>query len=279
MEYTDFYKEFGPLGYLANYSNHGFFKNGVYYKTVEHYYQSEKFEDLDLKNKIINADTPKEASNIGRDRGNKRIDNFKSIKNKVMYDGIYEKFFQNKDIRNKLIGTGNTIIREMTIDEYYWGVGKDLSGQNNIGKILMKVRDKLRKEVLDTMINDCFNKDVVLLTSDLNSFDSIFSSNLLLRIFNKLGIKCMLISRDDFSFEIDPNKYYFLINHNKLNGIPKEMVVGCIDNHELTGEFDNVISINYSSFSLVIYYLFNDKYDFSKEEKELILKSIIQNTF
>jgi predicted NAD-dependent protein-ADP-ribosyltransferase YbiA (DUF1768 family) len=32
----EFYKEFGDLGYLANYSNHGFSIDGVYYKTVEH---------------------------------------------------------------------------------------------------------------------------------------------------------------------------------------------------------------------------------------------------
>lgn len=149
MSYVDFYKEFGPLGYLANYSNHGFYKNGIYYKTVEHYYQSEKFDNIEIKNKIINAETPKEASNIGRDRKNKRIDNFKDIKNSVMYDGIYEKFSQNIDIRNKLIQTGDAIIREMTIDEYYWGIGKDLSGCNNIGKILMNVRDALKKELLE----------------------------------------------------------------------------------------------------------------------------------
>ena len=49
----EFYKEFGELGYLANYSNHGFTKDGVFYKTVEHYYQSEKFDDPEIKNKII----------------------------------------------------------------------------------------------------------------------------------------------------------------------------------------------------------------------------------
>ena len=26
----EFYKEFGELGYLANYSNHGFTKNGIF---------------------------------------------------------------------------------------------------------------------------------------------------------------------------------------------------------------------------------------------------------
>ena len=39
---VDFYKEFGELGYLAIYSNHGFYEDGVFYKTVEHYYQAKK---------------------------------------------------------------------------------------------------------------------------------------------------------------------------------------------------------------------------------------------
>ena len=106
----DFYKEFGDLGYLANYSSHGFYKNDIYYKTVEHYYQSEKFDNIEIKNKIINCDTPKEASNVGRSRDLKRIDNFKDKKLDVMYEGLYLKFSQNKDIRSKLIETGDSLI-------------------------------------------------------------------------------------------------------------------------------------------------------------------------
>ena len=92
----EFYKEFGELGYLASYSNHGFFKNGIYYKTVEHYYQSEKFDNKKLKEKIINCSTPKEASIIGRDRNNIRRKDFDKLK--TMYDAVYEKFNQNRDM-------------------------------------------------------------------------------------------------------------------------------------------------------------------------------------
>ena len=74
----EFYKEFGEYGYLANYSNHGFYVNDVFYKTVEHYYQSEKYSDNEIKQKIINAPTPKEASTIGRDRKNIRKKDFKN---------------------------------------------------------------------------------------------------------------------------------------------------------------------------------------------------------
>ena len=39
-----------------------------------------KFDDKVLKNKVINAKTPKEASIIGRDRNNKLKNNWKNIK-------------------------------------------------------------------------------------------------------------------------------------------------------------------------------------------------------
>ena len=143
----DFYKEYGELGYLANYSNHGFYKDNIYYKTAEHYYQANKFDDINIRNKIINAKTPKEASNIGRDRNNIRKKDFNKIKNKVMEEAIYEKFKQNSDIRTKLLETGNEEIREMTTKESYWGVGPNLDGSNYSGKILMKVRERLRKEL------------------------------------------------------------------------------------------------------------------------------------
>ena len=49
----EFYKEFGEYGYMANYSNHGFYINDIFYKTVEHYYQSEKYSDNKIKQKIL----------------------------------------------------------------------------------------------------------------------------------------------------------------------------------------------------------------------------------
>ena len=65
---VDFYKEFGELGYLANYSNHGFYEDGVFYKTVEHYYQAKKYDNPTIIKKILEADTPKEASIIDQCR-------------------------------------------------------------------------------------------------------------------------------------------------------------------------------------------------------------------
>ena len=124
-----FYKEFGDLGYLATYSNHSFTVNGVFYKTSEHYYQSKKFTNEEVIKKILNAETPKEASTIGRDRNNKKIENWKQIKKDIMFDAVYYKFKQNKDIMKKLLDTGNEEIIEETVKENYWGCGPNKDGE------------------------------------------------------------------------------------------------------------------------------------------------------
>ena len=294
----EFYKEFGELGYLANYSNHGFTKNGVFYKTVEHYYQSEKFDDPEIKNKIINADTPKEASNIGRDRSLKRIDDFKSIKNQVMYDGILEKFRQNRDIAYKLIETRNKMIAEATIDEFYWGIGKDKSGKNVIGDILVRVRKRIKKEILDNIISKCKNKEIYVLGHKNPDADSIISSYILSNVLKGLGANAQFaVLSEDYNYcESDiklitdyvknkpvivddvSNKLFVLVDHNNLEGLSKENVLGAIDHHIITGEVYDTLEIEYASTCLLIYDLFKDKYEFNDNEKELIALSVLDDT-
>ena len=140
-----FYKEFGELGYLATYSNHGFIKDGIYYQTSEHYYQSKKFKNKAVVKKIIKAKTPKEASEIGRDRNNKLRPNWKLIKNDVMYEAVLYKFLTHKDIQEKLLATGDEEIIEETVKENYWGCGPLHDGQNNYGKIMSLVRENIRR--------------------------------------------------------------------------------------------------------------------------------------
>ena len=294
----EFYKEFGELGYLANYSNHGFTKNGIFYKTVEHYYQSEKFNDPEIKNKIINADTPKEASNIGRDRNLKRIDDFKSIKNQVMFDGILEKFRQNRDIAYKLIETRNKKIAEATIDEYYWGIGKDKSGKNVIGDILVRVRERIKEEILDSIISKCKNKEIYVLGHKNPDADSIISSYILSNVLKWLGANAQFaVLSEDYNYcksdiklitdyvKVKPvivddvnNKLFVLVDHNNLEGLSSENVLGAIDHHIITGEVYDTLEIEYASTCLLIYDLFKDKYEFSDDEKELIALSVLADT-
>ena len=142
-----FYKQYGELGYLANYSSHGFELYGKYWPTVEHFYQAQKFDDETLKEKIRNAPTPKIASQIGRNPENKLKENWEKIKRDIMLEGVLAKFRANEDICKKLINTGEEEIVENTDIDYYWGCGEDKTGRNEFGKILVKAREILKKEM------------------------------------------------------------------------------------------------------------------------------------
>lgn len=289
----EFYKEFGDLGYLANYSDHGFYEDGVFYKTVEHYYQANKFSDLSIRNSIINAYTPKEASTIGRNPLNKRIDNFCDSKLVVMEKGVYLKFWNHKDIRSKLIETGREEILEMTTKENYWGVGPLKDGENHMGKILMKVRSRVREDLKKEIVNNCFGKKIYILGHKNPDTDSLVSSYILTNILKSMGLDVVYSARDDNYTEesikndyldapyiVDDynNKYFILVDHNLLDGISKTQVIGAIDHHRITGEVDDLIEIEYASCSLLIYDLFKDEYQFSSHEKELIYIATASDT-
>lgn len=290
----EFYKEFGEYGYLANYSDYGFIKNNIYYRTAEHYYQSLKFDDKKIQNKIIAVKTPKEASTIGRDRSLKRKEDFRKIKLDIMYEGVLEKFRQNSTIRSKLIETRNQEIREMTVKESFWGVGPNLDGENHSGKILMKVREVLKKELLEKIIENCKNKKVYILGHKNPDVDSVFSSLILSRILKKLNINaCFAVRDENFigekiindyleeKYEVIndyKNKYFLLVDHNNLDGIENHYVLGAIDHHRITGEIENLIEIEYASTGLLIYDLFKDIYSFSDKELLLIGLTVLTDT-
>ena len=290
----DFYKEFGDLGYLANYSNHSFSVDGIFYKSVEHYYQASKFSDPVLVQKILSCDTPKEASIIGRDRSHKRIPNFSLIKLEKMYEGVYYKFSQNKDIRSKLIETRDEEIREMSVKESYWGVGPNLDGENHIGKILMKVRSQVREELLDEILRKCQGKKVYVLGHRRADADSCFSCCLLTHILKSYGVDCVVAFRDsdfvDSSMIYDylrdeyeviddySNKNFILVDHNVLDGVPLDSVIGCFDHHRISGEVLDLIEAEYASCTLLLYDLFKDRYSFSRDEKMLVGLGVLADT-
>ncbi|MDE7478548.1 MAG: NADAR family protein, partial [Lachnospiraceae bacterium] len=69
---------------------------------------------------------------------------WEKVKFDIMYEICKAKFSQNEELREKLIATGKVRLEEgNTWGDKIWGTvnGK---GQNNLGKILMRVREELR---------------------------------------------------------------------------------------------------------------------------------------
>lgn len=141
---------FGEYRFLSNYFSSKFFYNGKVFTTAEHafhYMKVDPNEDLPETNvkswryRILNAQTPGDAKKLGRrcpmrkDWNDKRVEVVKSI--------VFEKFKQNKSLAQKLKETGDAYLEETnTWNDKFWGVC-DGVGENNLGKILMEVRELL----------------------------------------------------------------------------------------------------------------------------------------
>lgn len=143
-----FYKVDQPYGCFSNFSPHPIQIQGRSWQTVEHYYQAQKFvgsEDEQLICVIREAPTPMEAAALGRDRTRKLRPDWEQVKSQVMWQGVLTKFLTHPDIQSILLGTGDELIVEDSPIDYYWGCGEDKTGQNQLGQILMQVRQEIRQ--------------------------------------------------------------------------------------------------------------------------------------
>jgi hypothetical protein len=120
----------------------------LYWVTSEHYFQAQKFVDTPYLEKVWQTKTPKDAANMGRNRSLPLRSDWEQVKDDVMRKAVLQKFRTHAEIREILLSTGDEVLVENSPIDYYWGCGKDGSGKNKLGQILMEVRELLRNESL-----------------------------------------------------------------------------------------------------------------------------------
>ena len=135
-----------PYGCFSNFSAHGFMLDQLYWSTSEHYFQAQKFINTPYLEKVRQTKTPKDAANLGRSRSLPLRSDWEQVKDEVMRNGVLQKFRTHADIREILLATGDESLIENSPIDYYWGCGKDGSGKNKLGLILMEVREVLRND-------------------------------------------------------------------------------------------------------------------------------------
>lgn len=141
-----FYVPREPYGWMSNFSPHGVDLDGRYWPTVEHFFQAAKFTTTDPPHAdaIFRAMKPKQAAELGRDRRHPIAPDWEAVKEDVMRRGVRKKFETHTEIRAQLLATGDEELVEASPIDFYWGAGKDGSGKNRLGVILMEVRAALR---------------------------------------------------------------------------------------------------------------------------------------
>lgn len=140
-----FYKLKDPGGYMSNYYKARFFIYNRWWATVEHAYQAQKCSDPVEYDAIHQAVKANDARLLGQKV--KMREGWDTIhKDRVMEECVLAKFLQHKDIRDQLLATGTEELIEDSPVDWYWGCGKDDTGKNMLGKILMKIRAQLQGE-------------------------------------------------------------------------------------------------------------------------------------
>lgn len=129
----------GPNFFLSNFYLE---KDG---KSGEHRFQASKAVDDRERASIMAAVSPNDAKYRGR--STKLRPDWESIKIDVMRK-VLEYKFSDPDLRAKLLATGDAELFEANHwHDKYWGVDKWTgNGENNLGKLLMELRERLQKE-------------------------------------------------------------------------------------------------------------------------------------
>lgn len=139
-----FYKTNDPYGFLNNFKKARMFIYNHWWNNVEAPYQVMKTTVPEEREAIWAAKTPREARDLGQKVTMHNA--WDQIKVEVMHDCLVAKFTQHHDLRAQLLATGDEELIEDSPIDNFWGCGKDGTGQNMLGKTLMRVREELRNE-------------------------------------------------------------------------------------------------------------------------------------
>lgn len=121
---------------------------GSMYPTSEHAFMAAKTADPEVRLPLqvggSIGDNPVEAKKYGRTKIVLR-DNWEQVKVDFMFVILHDKFTRHMDLGNVLLDTGDKYLEETNHwNDKCWGVDSNTGeGDNNLGKVLMRVRAML----------------------------------------------------------------------------------------------------------------------------------------
>ena len=145
LKEINFYIREDEYGWLSNFWREEQIVDGLHYPTNEHYYQSQKANyshNLQIHNWIKTAPNAYLAMCAGRSLrdGKEKREDWNVWRVNFMLKGLRAKF-KNPELRQKLLDTENAVLHEDSATDMFWGK----LGQDMLGKLLMQVREELKK--------------------------------------------------------------------------------------------------------------------------------------
>jgi ribA/ribD-fused uncharacterized protein len=133
---------FDDYRFLCNFHKVGVYYDGNWFPSTENAYMFAKLDPKDHTEEHLNTCQTLEPSDVKKyGRTIKLRSDWEDIKYDVMSSVVFDKFYRDKELRQKLLDTGDRYLEETNHwNDTYWGVC-DNEGQNNLGKILMACRE------------------------------------------------------------------------------------------------------------------------------------------
>lgn len=151
----------GAFGFLSNFFPATIELDGRLWPHAEAYYQSQKSINPDYHDWILKYPNPSWAkfagdSRLDDPRQSKKswfrkhpedlLPDWDARKLEVMEKALAAKFHQNLMLLRLLRRTAPADLIEDSAWDAFWGVGADGRGMNHLGKLLMKIRERLTHE-------------------------------------------------------------------------------------------------------------------------------------
>ena len=143
-EVIGFYpREFYPLD---NFSSFKVEWNGYLYSSLEEAYQAASFmgSSEELVEKVKKSHSADEAQRIAYANRDKQRKDWNEVKLSIMEELLRLKIEQNPYVKNKLLQPENYTIVEDSPKDSFWGWGPNRDGENQLGKLWMKLREELK---------------------------------------------------------------------------------------------------------------------------------------
>lgn len=141
-EEIDWFRE--EYEFLSNFYPTKVIFDGITYYNSEAAYQAQKCKNPEDRKNFAKLSSD-EAKRLGQ-KAEMRSD-WDEVKFKIMEQVVYAKFTQNHLLAQNLLDTGDKVLKEGNYwKDTYWGVDiRTGEGENNLGKILMALRENFRK--------------------------------------------------------------------------------------------------------------------------------------
>jgi hypothetical protein len=170
LDYIKFYGVSEWFGDFSNFPLYAIKIKDKIWPASEHYFQAMKFQGTEFEEEIRGLPLASEAAKRGRNKTLPLRDDWNSTvdtkmpsepmleadwqrfvgepmrtKDYIMLIAVRAKFSQHEYLTRLLLSTGDKYLIEHTENDDYWADNLDGTGKNMLGKILMLVREELRR--------------------------------------------------------------------------------------------------------------------------------------